>query len=471
MAVGTYVQPDFQTQTGTGYKTNLDNAISVSAIAGKWFAPHEASPPGLSVVVDKGRIYDPYQAPSFFGPGPVTVSFVAPTTNPRIDRLAIDPKTGTIVHHQGPESATPPAPGIPADELPCAKVALSVGMSEITNQEITDERVLNRVGLGNAAGQDHAPLSKAAAYTVQLADHGKLILCNTAGGSFTVTLPDPAVVGTAFVVTVKRTLSGGGNAVTVVSAGGAPIDGAASVSIGEQLDAVTFVSGAADWFVRGSERLRDGQVTKAKIANDAVDLAKIAHATQGDLLYWAAGGAPAVLGAGTAGQVLTTQGAGGDPVWADDVFGAQLLHVRDEKAGGINGGDFVSGAWRTRVLNTVATNEIAGASLAVNQVTLPVGEYFLIARAPARSVSKHKLLWRNVTDAVNVLHGTTSVTQSNSAVETHGNVSGRFTVSGASKAFELQHFAEVTRNIDGLGSGANFRVPEVFAEIFLWKIG
>ena len=45
MAVGTFVQPDFQSQTGTEYKTNIDNAVAVSAVAGKWFAPRQSSPP------------------------------------------------------------------------------------------------------------------------------------------------------------------------------------------------------------------------------------------------------------------------------------------------------------------------------------------------------------------------------------------------------------------------------------------
>jgi hypothetical protein len=223
--------------------------------------------------------------------------------------------------------------------------------------------------------------------------------------------------------------------------------------------------------VRGSERLRDGQVKTAKIADDAVDLAKLAHATQGDLLYWAAAGAPALLAAGPAGQVLTAQGAGANPAWADDVFGASLLHVVDEKPAGTNAGTFTSGAWQTRVINTVKTNEIAGASLSTNQITLAVGEYFLIARAPARSTNKHKMRWRNITDAADTLQGTTSVCTSGQAVETHGNVSGRFTVSTSSKAFELQHRAETTRSADGLGSGANFGVTEVFAEVFIWKVG
>jgi hypothetical protein len=471
MVTGTFVQPDFQSQTGTGYKTNLDNAIAVSAIAGKWFAPHEANPPALSVMVDKGRIHDPTRTPSFAEPGPTTVALVAPVANPRVDRLTIDPKTGAIVHYQGVEAVSPTAPDIPVDELPCAQIALAVGTGLITNQEITDERALNRLGLGNAATQDHSELVKTAAYTVALADHGRMIRCDTSGGAFTVTLPDPDDLFDGFVVAVKRNNLGGANAVTVSGPGGVGIDGFPSLVLEQEGDGVLLLAGGANWWVRAGYRLRDGQVTQTKLADNAVGLAKIAHSTQGDLLTWGAGGAPATLAAGAAGQVLTTQGVGANPVWRPDAFGGQLLHVVDEKPAGTNAGDFVSGGWRRRDLNTIKTNEITGASLTGDQVTLPVGDYFMIARAPARSVSKHKIRWRNITNGANVIHGTTSVTSTSTAAETHGNVSGRFSVGGASKTFELQHRAEVTRNIDGLGTAANFGVPEVFAEVFLWKVG
>ena len=53
----------------------------------------------------------------------------------------------------------------------------------------------------------------------------------------------------------------------------------------------------------------------------------------------------------------------------------KLLHMRDEKANGTQGGTFTSGSWYTRDLNTVVTNEINGASLSSNQFTLPAGDY------------------------------------------------------------------------------------------------
>jgi len=45
-------------------------------------------------------------------------------------------------------------------------------------------------------------------------------------------------------------------------------------------------------------------------------LAKIADGTQGDVLYYGASGAPALLGFGTSGDFLKTQGTGANPVWA-----------------------------------------------------------------------------------------------------------------------------------------------------------
>lgn len=52
------------------------------------------------------------------------------------------------------------------------------------------------------------------------------------------------------------------------------------------------------------------------IADNSVTLEKLEDGTQGDILYYAANGAPTRLSAGSDGQVLQTQGAGANPQWA-----------------------------------------------------------------------------------------------------------------------------------------------------------
>jgi hypothetical protein len=57
------------------------------------------------------------------------------------------------------------------------------------------------------------------------------------------------------------------------------------------------------------------------VADDSITLAKLEDGTQGDILYYASGGAPTRLGAGTNGDVLTTGGAGANPAWATPTTG------------------------------------------------------------------------------------------------------------------------------------------------------
>jgi hypothetical protein len=59
-----------------------------------------------------------------------------------------------------------------------------------------------------------------------------------------------------------------------------------------------------------------GSVGTSQIEANAVTLAKIADGTQGDVLYYGASGAPTLLGFGTSGDFLKTQGTGANPVWA-----------------------------------------------------------------------------------------------------------------------------------------------------------
>ena len=65
-----------------------------------------------------------------------------------------------------------------------------------------------------------------------------------------------------------------------------------------------------------SEHYVDGSIDTAHIADNQVTLAKLEDGTQGDILYYAASGAPTRLAKGTAGQVLKVNSGATAPEWA-----------------------------------------------------------------------------------------------------------------------------------------------------------
>lgn len=161
----------------------------------------------------------------------------------------------------------------------------------------------------------------------------------------------------------------------------------------------------------------------------------------------------------TASQLETT----GNP------FGAQLFHIQDQQTSGTYGGTFTAGAWRTRTLNTSVTNEITSASLTSNQITLPAGTYYIEATAPAHQCNAHKAKLYNVTDAADILFGTSAFTNSvASYAVTESRISGRFTLSGT-KTLELRHQCTSSRTTDGLGY-ATFMGTEIYSEVKIWKV-
>ena len=95
--------------------------------------------------------------------------FTAPTTNPRIDRIVIDPTTGVASIVAGTEAASPSPPAVPAGKQPVTKVPLSVGQTSIANSNITDERnftspkMAGDTGTGGKAGLVPAPAAGDAA--------------------------------------------------------------------------------------------------------------------------------------------------------------------------------------------------------------------------------------------------------------------------------------------------------------------
>ena len=148
-------------------------------------------------------------------------------------------------------------------------------------------------------------------------------------------------------------------------------------------------------------------------------------------------------------------------------FDSQLFHVRDEKANNTNGGSCTGGTWNTRDLNTILTNEISGASLSSNQITLPSGTYFITASAPMHVVARHKLKLRNITDSSDTLIGTSEYHNSDEQVRSF--LTGRFTIA-SSKTFELQHYSQNSIATNGLGMQTSASVVEVYADVQIWKV-
>jgi len=142
-----------------------------------------------------------------------------------------------------------------------------------------------------------------------------------------------------------------------------------------------------------------------------------------------------------------------------------ILHVRQEETSGTNAATGSAATWNVRVLNTVKTNLITGASLATNQITLPAGTYRIRASAGAVDIDRHQLRFRNVTDGTTAVNGTSELSNDGDYSMTNSLLYGRFTIA-AEKDFELQHYTELTSSAS-LGNATSSGQVEVYAEVYI----
>jgi hypothetical protein len=187
----------------------------------------------------------------------------------------------------------------------------------------------------------------------------------------------------------------------------------------------------------------------------------------------------------TAGQVPIANGSGGAPFGKLDAtsltgtgnpFGNNLLHVREEQASGTaSQTPATAGGVVNNVLNVVKTNEIAGASLASSQITLPAGTYFIEAHISyliTGSVSQvyYRPRLQNITLASTILDGHTVVVglggggSGNSSIQGISTICGRFTLAGTT-VINLQHYKTSAQSPVALNIG-----PEVYTDVMIWKV-
>ena len=148
-------------------------------------------------------------------------------------------------------------------------------------------------------------------------------------------------------------------------------------------------------------------------------------------------------------------------------FHTNVLHAQDQKASTVEGGNSSSDTEYVRTLNTLTVNEISGASLASNRITLPAGTYYIEASAPSYRSSRGRLTLYNYTDSVDEIIGPCCWNDS-TAGGTSDYVMGIFTITAA-KEFQLKHSID-GGTTSGLGLASDEGQLEIYCDVWIEQL-
>lgn len=267
-------------------------------------------------------------------------------------------------------------------------------------------------------------------------------------------------------------------------------------------------SNSGEWILQNVTPtiLADSQVATAKIADGAVTYAKMqdvsatsrvlgrktsgagdaeeltgsealdfVSSTRGNVHVRGASAWGAV-GPGTQGQILRSDGT-------DLAMGnIPIFHLRDQVSSAGAPQSLTNSTWNTRRLQTSVTNEITGASVASNQLTLPAGTFEVkgFAKVSSAASTSYDLLsqlrLRNITGSATLLVGMSHANagfinpgQGSASMDILASINGRFTLSGSS-VVELQNYVVGSAGgVHGGRTGSTGEV-EVYADLIISRV-
>ncbi len=150
--------------------------------------------------------------------------------------------------------------------------------------------------------------------------------------------------------------------------------------------------------------------------------------------------------------------------------GTEAIHVQDRKPSSTNGGAAAAGWNLQRALNTLISNNIAGASLVSDQITLPAGTYDISGSAPATIVDRHQMRLYDVTNTATLVVGTAEFCDNADLIQTRTLISGRFVLAGVTTV-RVDHYTELAEGTGiGLGVAASTGELEVYTNIKITKV-
>ncbi|PVZ19911.1 hypothetical protein SAMN05660463_00902 [Pseudomonas sp. URIL14HWK12:I9] len=148
--------------------------------------------------------------------------------------------------------------------------------------------------------------------------------------------------------------------------------------------------------------------------------------------------------------------------------GLPKLHAQHRVNSTVAGGDLTAGAWRTRTINVLVTNDISGASLANNQITLPAGTYEILGFVPAYYVNQFKAILTRVSDQLTLITGSSEY-NANGNAQTTSTLRGRFVLT-ATSALEVRMYVNTTRAGNGGGVASGLGVDEIYTDVLITQL-
>lgn len=219
-----------------------------------------ADPPNMTVVVAAGKcvIDDVWYSYA----GGTTSAFTAPSTNPRIDLVALD-SAGSLVVVPGTEASTParpPTKGV----LPIAFITLAVGQTKITDAHVTDARPFLR---SNTTVRRHYAATATASQTTfnlpfsyRPGSHSLTVVVDG------LTLAESEYTETSGTVVTTAPMTGG-EKVTIYAQESAPLETVALQQVTDTLSGLLMLGGCAVEDQGGGVRLYVDPVALCVIGN------------------------------------------------------------------------------------------------------------------------------------------------------------------------------------------------------------
>lgn len=132
------------------------------------------------------------------------------------------------------------------------------------------------------------------------------------------------------------------------------------------------------------------------------------------------------------------------------------LVARDEKGVGVDGGDAVFAAWRTRDLGSVLTPTVNG-SVVGNRLSLNAGRWLVWGSAPAYRVNQHQTRVYNIDDSVAEFQGTAeSAPGAPDQPITRSMFCGIVEPVVSPTRYEVQHRFGLTQLVNGMGKASGW---------------